>query len=78
VGDILLLPGKVTGDSREQTFAWGGTVAPFRVVEREHVYFRDTDVPFDPVTPTAATFVRSMISVRRISEEEFYAEPGCQ
>jgi hypothetical protein len=77
VGDLILLPGKVTGDSRKRTFAWGGTVAPFRVVEREHVYFRDPDVPFDRANPTAATYVRSMISVRRVSEEEYQAEQGC-
>jgi hypothetical protein len=76
VGDLILLPSKVTGDSSEQTFAWGGTVAPFRVIEREHVYFRDPAAPFDRASPTAATYVRSMIGVRRVSEEEYAEDQG--
>ena len=54
VGDLLLLPPNVTGDSEEQTFAYGGTRAPFRVVECEHVYHRDMDEKLDPVNPTPA------------------------
>ncbi len=76
VGDLLLLPRGVTGDSEEQTFAWGGTVAPFRVVEREHVYFRASDEKLDPVNARPARYVRTMICVRRLTEEEYRADPG--
>jgi len=73
VGDLILLPRRVTGDTEEQTFAWGGSVAPFRVIERQHVYFRSPDEPFDRVKPTPARYVRTVICVRRLSEKEFEA-----
>lgn len=76
VGDIILLPRGVTGDTRAQAFAWGGTLSPFRVVEREHVYFRDKREKFNPTDPRPARFVRTMICVHRLGEEEFYADPG--
>lgn len=77
VGDVLLLPRQVTGDSKKQTFAWGGTLAPFRVVEREHVYYRDARKRFNRAEPKPATYVRTLLSVRRLTEDEFYADPGC-
>src|SRR5664280_1195976 len=61
VGDVILLPRSVTGDSKAQTFAWGGTLSPFRVVEHEHVYYRDKHEKFDPVNPKPARYVRTMI-----------------
>ncbi len=76
VGDVLLLPRRVTGDSKKQTFAWGGTLAPFRVVEREHVYFRENDEKVHPVSPRPAHYVRTLVYVRRLTEEEFNAGPG--
>ncbi len=76
VGDLILLPGRVTGDTKEQTFAWGGAVAPFRVVERQHVYFRAKDERFDRANPTAARYVRTLICIRRLSEEEFEEGPA--
>ena len=76
VGDVLLLPRSVTGDSASQAFAWAGTVTPFRVVEREHVYFRESDEKFDPLNPKPARYVRTMICVRRLTQEEYSADPG--
>ena len=76
VGDLLLLPRRVTGDSEEQTFAWGGSVAPFRVVERQHVYFRESDEKFDLAKPTPARYVRTLLVIRRLTKEEYEAGPG--
>lgn len=76
VGDVVLLPGKVTGDTQAQTFAWGGTLAPFRVVEREHVYFRAKHEKHDSAKPRPAMFVRSLVYVRRLTAEEYGADPG--
>lgn len=76
VGDVLALPRQVTGDTKAQAFAWGGKVAPFVVVEREHVYFRDGAEKFDPAKPTPARYLRSLIYVRRLSKEEYAADPG--
>jgi hypothetical protein len=76
VGDILLLPKSGTGDTEEQVFAWAGTVSPFRVVEREHVYFRKSDEKRGPSSHTPARYVRSVILVRRVSEVEHHADPG--
>ncbi|MCX6373550.1 MAG: hypothetical protein NTX16_10835 [Actinobacteria bacterium] len=76
VGDTLLLPRNVTGDSKEQTFAWHGTLAPFRVIEVEHVYFRETDEKLLPANPRPARYVRTMIAVRRLTPEQFDADPG--
>ena len=76
VGETLLLPRSVTGDSEAQAFAWAGTVTPFRVVEREHVYFRESDEKFDTLNPKPARYVRTMICVRRLTQEEYSADPG--
>jgi hypothetical protein len=76
VGDTILLPRKVTGDTKEQTFAWGGTLAPFRVIEVEHVYFRDRNEKFTLASPKPAQYVRTMIAVRRLTPEQFDADPG--
>jgi len=75
VGDLLLLPRNVTGDTEEQSFAWAGTLTPFRVVEREHVYFRESDEKLDPRNVKPARYMRSMILVRRVTEEEYAADP---
>jgi hypothetical protein len=76
LGDILLFPRKVTGDTKAQTFAWGGTVAPFVVVEREHLYFRDKAEKFSHIKPSPARYVRTVILVRRLTDEEYAADPG--
>ena len=76
VGDVILLPRSGTGDGKAQAFAWGATVTPFRVVEREHVYFRGTKEKRDPRNVKAARYVRSVISVRRLTPEEYAADPG--
>jgi hypothetical protein len=75
-GDTLLLPRRVTGDSKEQTFAWGGTLAPFRVIEVEHVYSRESTEKFIPANPAPAHYVRTMIAVRRFTREQYDADPG--
>lgn len=75
VGDVLLLPRNVTGDSEELTYAWGGTLAPFVVVEREHVYFRANGEKLDPLALKPARHMRTLVGVRRLSQEEFYAGP---
>lgn len=77
VGDVILLPRHVTGDSKAQTFAWGGTLAPFRVIEREHVYYRDARKRFNRAEQKPARYVRTLLSVRRMSEAEYHADPGC-
>jgi hypothetical protein len=76
VGDTILLPRKVTGDTKEQAFAWGGTLAAFRVIEVEHVYFRDRNEKFTLANPKPAQYVRTMIAVRRLTPEQFDADPG--
>jgi hypothetical protein len=75
VGDTLLLPRNVTGDNERQTFAWGGTLAPFRVIEVEHVYFREKDERLVPTNPVPARYLRTMIAVRRLTPEQFDADP---
>lgn len=75
VGDLLLLPRNVTGDTKEQAFAWAGKLSPFRVIEREHVYFREPGETVDPRHVKPARYMRSIILVRRLTEEEFDADP---
>lgn len=75
VGDLIYLPGNVTGDTAEQTFAWGGKLTPFRVVERVHAYFRERDERLDPRDVKPARYVRSMLAVRRLTKEEYRAGP---
>ena len=75
VGDLLLLPRNVTGDTKEQAFAWAGKLSPFRVVEREHVYFRERGEKIDRRHVKPARYMRSLILVRRLTEEEFNANP---
>ena len=75
-GDVILLSRSVTGDSEEQAFAWAGTVTPFLVLQREHVYVRESDEEFDPLHPKPARYVRTMICVRRLTHEEYRADPG--
>jgi hypothetical protein len=76
VGDVLLLPRSSTGDTAEQAFGWAGTVTPFRVVEREHLYFREGADTRDRLNPSPARYLKTLILVRRLTEEEYYAEPG--
>jgi hypothetical protein len=76
VGDLLMLPRNVTGDTKKQAFAWGGTLAAFQVVEREHVYFRPKGEKLDPTAPRPAHYVKTVINVRRLTEEQFFAAPG--
>jgi hypothetical protein len=75
VGDTILLPRNVTGDAEAQAFAWGGTLSPFRVIEVEHVYFRESTEKFVPAKPEPARYLRTMNAVRRFTQEQFDAEP---
>jgi hypothetical protein len=78
VDDILVLPTNLTGDGPEQAFAYGGTRTPFRVVECEHLYYREKDERPDRTRPTPSTHVKTLVFVRRMSEQEFYDERGWQ
>ena len=75
LGDVLLLPRNVTGDSEEQAFAWGGTFTPFKVIERTHAYSREKDEKLDPRNVKPARYMRSMLLVRRLTKEEYDADP---
>jgi hypothetical protein len=76
VGDIILLPRNVTGDSKEQAFAWLGVLTPFRVVEREHLYSRKEGEEHDPLDTKPARHLKSWIFVRRVTQEEYAADLG--
>lgn len=75
-GDLVMLPRRVTGDTKTQTFAWGGSLAPFRVLELEHVYFRAKQERHDATKPKPARYVKSLVYVRRLTPEEYAADPG--
>ena len=77
-GDIVVLPPNLTGDGPGEAFTYGGTRTPFRVVECEHLYYRDKAERPDPLRPTPATHVKTLVFVRRMSEQEFYDERGWQ
>lgn len=76
IGDIILLPRNVTGDTEEQAFVLSGGLTPFRVVEREHLYHRALDEKHDPANTKPARYLKSWIFVRRIPESEYVADPG--
>lgn len=76
VGDIILLPPNFTGDSAEQAFVMLGLLSPFRVVEREHLYTRDSDEKHDPTDTKPARHLKSWIHVERVGPEEYDAIPG--
>lgn len=75
VGDVLLLPRNVTGDSKEQAFAWGGMFTPFKVIERTHAYSREKGEKLDPRDVKPARYMRSMLLVRRLTQDEYFADP---
>jgi hypothetical protein len=76
VGDILLLPRASTGDAKAEAYAWGGVLSPFRVVEREHLYHRGATEKIDPRKPAPAHYLKTLLLVRRVPKEEYYADPG--
>jgi hypothetical protein len=76
VGDLVVLPRNVTGDDPAQAFAYGGTRTPFRVVECEYVYARETNERIDAVDPRPARHVKTIIMVERMTEKEFYDDRG--
>lgn len=76
VGDIILLPRAVTGDDEKQAYYMGGLLTPFRVVEREHLYFRAPDEEHDPFDTKPARYVKTWIHVRRIPRDEYGRDPG--
>ncbi len=71
VGDVILLPRNVTGDTKAQAFAWGGTLTPFLVLQRVHAYHRKKGEKLDPRNVKPARYMRSMLMVRRLTEEEY-------
>ncbi|MFO0757036.1 MAG: hypothetical protein U0359_11130 [Byssovorax sp.] len=75
VGDIILLPPNMTGDTEDQAYVMG-MVAPFRVVEREFLYFRSPDEKHDPINTKPAEYRKVWIHVHRISEDEYEQDPG--
>ena len=75
VGDILLLPRASTGDEAD-AYAWGGAVSPFRVVEREHLYHRDAAGTAGVRVPEPARYLKTLLLVRRVPSDEYYADPG--
>ena len=76
VGDLVLLPRNVTGDTEEQAVAYGGTRSPFKVMECEHLYFRKTGEKLDPTDAKPARYVKTIVSVKRVSAKEFYDDRG--
>lgn len=76
VGDVLLLPFAAARMGGEPSPAWGGAVAPFVVVEVEHVYHRGSSKSLHLVNPKPARFVRIVINVRRLTDAEYDACPG--
>ncbi|GEM_PF-1886811 len=76
VGDLIILPPNVTGDNKEQAFAYGGTRTPFKVMEVEHVYARTKDETIDRLDPAPARYLRTVVSVQRLSEKEFHDDRG--
>ncbi len=76
VGDILLLPRASTGDGKADAYAWGGALSPFRVVEREHLYHRDPAETAHSRKPAPAHYLKTLLLVRRVPREEYYADPG--
>lgn len=74
MGEVLLLSTAAVGG--EPSSAWGGALAPFEVVEVEHVYRRPAGQHVDRLHPKAARYVRIVINVRRLSDAEYNARPG--
>lgn len=75
VGDIIILPRAITGDTEKSAFLMGYG-APFRVVEREHLYNRDGDEKHDPFNTKPARYLKTWIHVQRVTEDEYAADPG--
>ena len=76
IGDIILLPRAITGDDEKQAFIMKGMATPFRVVEREHLYFRGPDEKHDPINTEPARYLKTWIFVRRVSQAEYSRDPG--
>lgn len=76
IGDIIFLSKDVTGDSEEQAYYMGGLAAPFRVVERELMYVAGAPVPNSIPSCKRGVFRKAWIHVKRLSEDEYEADPG--
>jgi hypothetical protein len=76
VGDIIILPRAVTGDSEDNAFIMGGFGTPFRVVEREHLYSRGLNEKHDPIHTKPAKYLKSWIHVKRLSSDEYKKDPS--
>jgi len=75
VGDVLLLPKNLTCESDDQAFVMLGMLAPFRVVEREFLYYRDPDEEHDRVDTKPAKFLKVWLHVERLSKAQYAADP---
>jgi hypothetical protein len=75
VGDVIHLPHNVTSDGEEQAFIMGFG-APYRVVERELLYTRETDEVHDPSDTKPARYLKAWIHVERVSAEDYEADPS--
>ena len=76
VGDIILLPRQMTGDSEEEAYVMLGLLAPFRVVERELLFARAPNEKHDPSNTKPAEYRKAWIHVRRVPASEYEKDPG--
>lgn len=76
VGDVILLPRNLTGDSDEQAFVALGALTPFLVVGREFMYFRGPNEILDELKPTPAQHSKTWIHVRRLTQAEYSQDPA--
>ncbi|WP_434347637.1 hypothetical protein ACN6A1_06150 [Myxococcus virescens] len=72
IGDIIILPRSEMDDTAEQAF-YLGMAAPFRVVDREHLYMHTTAKGGDD---RPVPFKKTWIHVRRITAEDYERAPG--
>ena len=75
VGDIIILPKNMSCSNDDEAYHMLGLVAPFRVVEREHSYYRSLDEEHDPINTKPARYMKTWIHVERIPKEEYARDP---
>jgi hypothetical protein len=73
-GDLVLLSRGITGDSEKKAFLLKGAGTPFLVLEREHLY-SDPLRAGDPADVELATYSKTWIHVRRLTEDEYFSDP---
>jgi hypothetical protein len=72
VGDIIILPQSATGDTKEQAYYYG-MAAPFRMLEREHLYMPTDD---DGRGARPVPYEKTWIHVRRLTLAEYERVQG--